>query len=402
MPTAADNARACAQQTYTWDRLRGISQGILETSWQTFGLLVAIRVFEADESIKQYLPAAGGIGLILSPWFLAYFSRRKSPISNQLARNWLIMAAFIGAAAFAPNALLFIACVFMAQFTYSQGLPLMTHLYARNYAAAERGTRLSSTHLLAALGAICFGYIGGWFLDLSISNYMWLFLFAGFAAVMGAGFSQRIPSQSGLSLQTPRLRETLAVVWKDKLFFWMLVGWMLMGMGNLMMIPIRVEYLANPQFGINLSNSQIGILLVSVVMTFRLLSTRMWGILFDRINLITMRLLLNALFMLSIVVFFNTQNFWILALGCALLGLAFGGGGIMWALFVTKVAPEEKVAAYMSVHGFFTGIRAASAPFLGYALLNTHPSFAAWVALVLIGASTVIFLPMRQILKKRA
>ncbi len=74
----------------------------------------------------------------------------------------------------------------------------------------------------------------------------------------------------------------------------------------------------------------------------------------------------------------------------------------MWALFVTKVAPEEKVAAYMSVHGFFTGIRGASAPFLGYALLNTHPSFAAWVALVLIGASTVIFLPMRQILKKRA
>ncbi len=396
------NQEQVTELTYFWDRLRGVSQGILETTWQTFGLIVAIRYFHADESIKQYLPAAGGIGLILSPLFLAFFSRQSARVSSQLAWNWLFIALFVGLAAIAPGAMLFIACLFLAQFTHAQSLALMTHLYARNYPVSQRGTRLSMSHLFAAFGAIIFGYLGGVILDISLDAYIWILLMGVGAALAGAWFSIRIPSEPGRELRSTHILKSIQTAWQDRLFRWMLIAWMLMGMGNLMLMPIRVEYLANPIYGVNLSNTEISMLLVSTVMIFRLLSTRIWGLLFDRTNLITTRILLNFCFILSIAVFFNSTHIFFLGVGAALLGIAFGGGGIMWALFVTRVAPAERVTAYMSVHGFFTGLRGAIAPFIGYTLISTtHASFTAWVSLLLISLSTLIFLPMRKAISER-
>ncbi|MEZ5302399.1 MAG: hypothetical protein R3F11_17460 [Verrucomicrobiales bacterium] len=43
-----------------------------------------------------------------------------------------------------------------------------------------------------------------------------------------------------------------------------------------------------------------------------------------------------------------------------------GGGNIAWSLWVTKLAPADRVAEYMSVHTFTTGLRGMAAPFLGF------------------------------------
>lgn len=55
----------------------------------------------------------------------------------------------------------------------------------------------------------------------------------------------------------------------------------------------------------------------------------------------------------------------------ALNGVAMGGGTLSWNLWVTKFAPQERTAAYMSVHTFLTGIRGFAAPFMGFYLLVT-------------------------------
>jgi MFS family permease len=192
------------------------------------------------------------------------------------------------------------------------------------------------------------------------------------------------------------------VAWEDKLFGAVLIAWMLMGLGNLMLIPLRVEYLANPEYGINATNAQISIILVSVVLTFRVLSTKIWGFFFDRMNVITLRIILNILFVISIVLFFFSTNLYIMSLGTALLGMAFGGGGIMWTLYVTKIAPPDKVTVYMSVHGFLTGMRMTIAPFIGYSLLAwISPRETAWIAISLIFASTLIFIPLRPLIEAK-
>lgn len=397
------NPEEVARRTYFWDRFRGSGQGIVETCWRVFALLVAIRIFSADESLKQFIPAGLGIGFLLSPIGLSLANRLPFRISTIVALVWVGVALGLAGMIFSPSIVPFVVCVACAQIAASQGASMQTHLYSVNYPANKRGSWLSTTFLLGSFMGIGFGYAGGELLDWNVHYYPVIFGVGIFAALCSAFSSWRIPSKSAHTLQADNPLRSLAIAWNDRLFGLMLFAWMLMGLGNLMMIPIRVEYLANPLYGINASNATISALLISTVLTFRLLSTKVWGFLFDRINVVVLRVSLNMVFGASIIFFFFTDRIWVMGIGCALLGTAFGGGGILWTLYVTKIAPPDKVATYMSVHSFMTGLRMAVAPLIGYTVMEfTHPAFAAWLSLLLIGISTLIFLPLKPLIDAKA
>ena len=392
-----------AATTYRWDRVRGAGHGITETCWQVFALLVAIRVFQADESIKQFIPAGLGIGFLLSPLGLSIFNRLKLPVSTIIAILWVLVAVALFLMCLANSIITFVACIAAAQILASQGIPLLTHLYTSNYPASSRGSRLSTTFVIASFCGIAFGYLGGRLLDLNERMYPVLFGAGVLAALLYAYAVYKIPSEPAVQLRSRNPFTCMAIAWQDQLFRRMLIAWMLLGIGSLMLIPIRVEYLANPVYGINASNAQVSLLLISTVLTFRLLSTKLWGGLFDRINVVTLRILINGIFMLSISLFFFTDQIWSIGAGCALLGIGFGGGGILWSLYVTKLAPPDKVAAYMSVHGSTTGLRMTLSPFIGYSVVHfTHPALVAWISLGLISLSTILFLPLRPLIDAKA
>ena len=44
-----------------------------------------------------------------------------------------------------------------------------------------------------------------------------------------------------------------------------------------------------------------------------------------------------------------------------IFGISNAGGDVAWSLWVTKFAPPNRVADYMSVHTFFTGVRGVMA-----------------------------------------
>jgi predicted MFS family arabinose efflux permease len=97
----------------------------------------------------------------------------------------------------------------------------------------------------------------------------------------------------------------------------------------------------------------------------------MWGWLFDRMNFFVMRIILNVGFALGIASFFTGSSTTGLVLGAVIFGASNAGGEIAWSLWVTKFAPEDRVAEYMSVHTFFTGIRGIFAPILAFQLTQT-------------------------------
>jgi len=392
-----------AATTYRWDRVRGAGQGITETCWQVFALLVAIRAFQADESIKQFIPAGLGIGFLLSPLSLSLFNRLRMPVSTIISILWVLVAVALFLMTLANSVVTFVACIAAAQILASQGIPLLTHLYTSNYPSTSRGSRLSTTFVIASSCGIVFGYAGGKLLDLNEQMYPLLFGAGVVAALLYAWSVRNIPSEPAMHLGSRNPFTCMAIAWQDQLFRRMLIAWMLLGVGNLMLIPIRVEYLANPLYGINASNADVSILLISTVLVFRLLSTKLWGRLFDRVNVVTLRILINTIFTASIMLFFFTNHLWSIGIGCALLGTGFGGGGILWSLYVTKLASPDKVAAYMSVHGSTTGLRMALSPFIGYTVVHfTHPAFAAWISLCLISMSTILFLPLRPLIDAKA
>ena len=98
-------------RTYRWDRLRGAGQGTAETCWTVFALLIAIRVFSADESIKQFIPMGMGLGFLFSPIGLSLANRLNQPVSRILSLIWLVVALFLAGMTFAKSIIPYVLCV---------------------------------------------------------------------------------------------------------------------------------------------------------------------------------------------------------------------------------------------------------------------------------------------------
>jgi len=86
-------------------------------------------------------------------------------------------------------------------------------------------------------------------------------------------------------------------------------------------------------------------------------------------NFLVYRLVLNGVLALAMVCYFQTDRVALIGLGSVLFGLGIGGGNLAWTLWVTRIAPEERISEYMSVHVSMAGIRGMLAPFLAYNLV---------------------------------
>jgi MFS family permease len=364
----------------------------LEAGWSTFALLIAIRHYGAPESYKAFIAAAWPIGFLLTPLTLHCVAKRQFRPSLASASMFALAAVLMVGATVVQSLTVFTAFIIASQMATVQQGPLMIQIYAENYPASERGKRMTTPFILTATSMILFSLLGGWLLDRSINSYHLLFVIMVVSAAVCAWATNRIPSTTLSTEHVGNPWQNFSLIWKDKLFGYLLGSWMLLGLGNLITMPIRVEYLANPKFGINADNTSIAFLLVVVPAAARILSTKLWGHLFDKLHFITIRNLLNIFFLLGIAGFFFTTNIFLLTFAMILVGLATGGGKIIWSLWVTRIASHEKVSSYMSIHMALTGFRGTLAPFIGYWILShsAHQGVA-YVGMILIAISIALF-----------
>ena len=204
----------------------------------------------------------------------------------------------------------------------------------------------------------------------------------------------RIPSRPLTSEKGSHPFRSLRLGYDDKLFGRTLICWMLMGFANLMMIPMRVEMLANPKYGIALGVGEIAFLTGVVPNAARFVMSPIWGWLFDRANFFVLRVVLNVGFALGILTFFTSSDRTGLIVGAVIFGISNAGGDIAWSLWVMKFAPENRVADYMSVHTFFTGLRGLVAPVAAFQLAKTLSLPALGIAsAILIFIASLLLIP---------
>src|SRR6185436_1197952 len=97
---------------------------------------------------------------------------------------------------------------------------------------------------------------------------------------------------------------------------------------------------------------------------------------------------------LGIVSFFITGSLAGLVIGAILFGISNAGADVAWGLWVTKFAPPDRVADYMSVHTFFTGVRGVAAPLVAFFLVSRmSPNLLAWVSVALIMIACAFLIP---------
>lgn len=411
-------------ETFRYERWRALATGILEAAGSTFLLLIAVRWFQAGQNAKALIAAGGSFGLMLGPWVVAQVETLRWRTSLAAARLMWLGASCLVIMTLWPVLPVFVIGAIIAMTTASAAIPLMTQIYQENYPERERGKLFSRAFMIRIASSMVFSGIAGFVLSERSEELRWIlthifmlptsfvaglqgnigyfpYLLGVFALAFAfAGFCiLRIPSRPLTVSGGTHPFRALRFVRDDALFRRTLVMWMIMGFANLMIGPLRVDYLANTKHGLTwngqpLSTVQIALLAGVIPNLARLVMSPIWGWLFDRMNFFVLRILLNTGFALGMLSFFGGSHFAWLIIGAIIYGISNAGGDVAWSLWVTKFAPPERVADYMSVHTFFTGFRGVLAPIVAFQLAQ-HFSVSAisWLGAAMIFIATLILIP---------
>lgn len=382
------------QLTYRYERWRALSAGILETAGGTFLLLIAVRWFEADTLSKAVIAGGGSFGLLISPWIVSVVGNLGWPTSKAASRLAALGAAsFVLSAIFPVLPVYVITCV-IGMSTSSAAIPLLTQMYQENYPEQQRGRRFSRTLMIRIATAALFSELAGRALTGRIENFRWLLLIFAAAFAFASFCLAQCPTRKLTQTKGTHPFRALRFAYEDPLFRLTLICWMLMGFATLMMQPLRVEYLANPKYKMELTVSMIALLTGVIPNVARLILSPVWGWLFDRVNFFILRVILNLGFALGILTFFTSQDLKGLIFAAVVFGISNAGGDVAWSLWVTKFAPAERVADYMSVHTCFTGVRGIIAPLCGFQLITGMSlQSLGWISASLIFTATLLLLP---------
>jgi MFS family permease len=388
------DARSATQKTYQSERWRAIAAGILETAGTTFLILIAVRYFEAGPTAKALIAAGGSVGLLLTPWIVSHVESMGWKITHAAAfLLGMASLSFLLAAAL-PFLPVYIFCCVFGMACAATIVPFMIQVYQENYPESERGGLFGKTVMIRVAAAMLFSELGGRLLKDHIGRFQWILLIFSATLAFACFCVSRCPSRALVGSGRTHPLRAMRFVREDRLFRWTLISWMLLGFANLMMMPMRVEYLANPQFGLALDVSSIA-LITGVVPNFtRLIVSPFWGKLFDRMNFFMLRVMVNIGFGVGILTFFTGDTFWGWVTAGAIFGLSSGGADVAWSLWVTKFAPRDRVADYMAVHTCFTGLRGVVAPLVAFHLVS-KVSMAAmgWASATLILIASLMLLP---------
>jgi MFS family permease len=380
--------------TYRYERWRALTSGILETAGGTFLLLIAVRWFQTGPLPKALVAGGSSLGLLLTPLVVFLVARARWPAALGAARIWWAGSACLLLAALVPVLPVFVVGAVVASASIASVIPLLTQIYQDNYPDHERGRLFSRTFMIRIATAALFSKLAGEVLSWRLGWFPWLL--AVFAAALGAGgwCLHRYPSRPLPLERGAHPLRALRFVREDALFRRTLVCWMLMGFGNLMMVPLRIEYLANPHYELGLSVGLIAVLTGVIPNLARLVLSPVWGWLFDRTNFFVLRIALNAGFALGTLTFFLSDHLSGLVAAAIIYGISAAGGDVAWSLWVTKFAPPDRVADYMSVHTFLTGVRGVLAPVVAFSVV-AHLSMVALavVSTGLIGLATLLLVP---------
>lgn len=385
--------------TYYYEKWRALAAGILEAAATIFLLLIAVRWYNAGPYAKALVAGGGSVGLLLAPWLVLRVEGAGWPVARAAARLAVIGALSFLVMAAVPLLPVFVLGSVVTLATVSAAIPLMTQIYQENYPELERGKLFSRTMMLRIGTTALFSHLAGRLLSDHISRFRLLLLaFAG-ASAFAAFCLSRCPSRPLTASGGTHPFHAFRYLREDRIFRQTIISWIFLGFATLMMAPLRVEYLANPRYGVRIHGEVLTAGLIALITGVvpniaRLILNPIWGWLFDRMNFFVLRITLNFGFMLGILSFFTTGSVAGLVVGAILFGISNAGADVAWSLWVTKFAPPDRVADYMSVHTFFTGVRGLAAPLAAFYLVSRlQPQLLGWISIGLIVIACLFLVP---------
>ncbi len=391
--------------TVRYDSIRSVAAGVVEAGAIVL-LVIVTKALHAGGTAKGLVAGGVQFGLLASLWGYGQMRKSRWRTTDLAAAGYIASGIVLTGAAFVDGAAAFVVGAVVSLALWGIVTPLRTAIYQENYPAATRGKLVSRSFMLSIAATMAFGQGAGWALSRDLANYRWVVLAIGVALFVAAWAVRQIPTDPVEPL--PAGERTFARAWTllrdDALVRSTLASWMLMGFANLMMLPLRVEFLSNERFGPSLSPGLVAFYTVVLPNAARLVMSPLWGAMFDRMNFFTLRIAVNVGFAAGIAAFFTGRAPLGLAFGSVVLGIASAGGDLAWTLWVTKFAPAGRTTEYMALHTFLTGMRGTTAPLLSYWLVSGQSilTMALVASALIFGASFVLIPSWRTVRDQRS
>jgi len=301
---------------------------------------------------------------------VAMLSRLMAVIAACLLSVALVPVSRIGLA-------LFTLLTIIAMSAWSGILTVRSVVWRANYARRWRGQITARISQLAALLTAVFSALVG--LAINSSGAAWRLMFP-FAAACALGGSlvyrrSRVRRQRRL-VQAEQLRQSgregqvrissmAGILRNNRGFRNYMIGMMVFGSGNLMVIAMLVVLMNDKLAVSRLSQVMIASALPVLVLC---LSVRSWARVLDSRHIISYRAVhswtfvtANALFATAVIGDLPS----LLWAGAVLLGLAWGGGHLGWNLGHNDFASDSDSSLYMATHVWLTGLRGLVMPVVG-------------------------------------
>ena len=129
--------------------------------------------------------------------------------------------------------------------------------------------------------------------------------------------------------------------------------------------------------------------------TVRFIVIPFYARLFDRHNIVLLRIVLIVFFGLYAFLFFMVPDFYAQLAGMVCFGVAIGGGSLNWKLWSTRIATPDRAAHYMAIHSGLTGVRLVISPIFGlYALHTLGPQACAGISMTLFFIAMAMLVPV--------
>ena len=380
------------------DSLRNFFVGAIEPLTDTIAMLIAIHYFQATTSQKSFLAIALHSGLMLGIPLTIFFSKLKSLSIKHIFIVLYFSAGFIVLGNIALGGyLIFLFTIIIVTYVLNGTHPMITPMYS-SWHKKNRASRFMLSLYSYIIGSAFISVLvtQAFNLDLaSKTHYVFIWLGVMLLFFLAGSVSFKLPKIFFSPEQSINLKSMTQCLKNDKLFIYVLISWFILGVGNLWLLPYRTNLLVEEKFGFNYSIQTTLFILVILPEITRMLFIPLFAFLFDRINFIFLRILLNSFLLFYSLLFFGGNHLWIHVLGMFFFGISKAGSSIAWRLWVNKFAPKKKVGLYMSIHSGLTGLRMISFPFLGlYGLEFLGPATCGYISATLFSVSIVMFIPL--------
>ena len=313
-------------ETFRWDLLRGLFRGVLTSGSQTFVLFIAIRYFHADLLPKSLIGSGPFIGMIFSLLLFHYAATTKLKKSTCASLPVFISGFLLIVSTASDSIWPYTLCVVSAFILLNAIDPFLTSIYNDNYPAYRRGALYSKVVVVMVLTSVLSGFFGSSLMDQDPEFYRWVLIIMGVAGLGCAYALWHFPSGRIELHNHTNPFTNLKIIWEDRSFGYVLLTWFIMGFANLWVLPLRVDYLTSKVYGIEGSALLVATLITIIPELMKAISAPLLARLFDRLNFIILRMIINIIFGCGILLFFLTKDPFVIAFGSMLIGIASAEG----------------------------------------------------------------------------